>query len=73
MKNAINGVADTLSGNIIDSFHDLNEEADTLITLLGANLTDAKLGNLTKEGIAALGLYNQQMNVSKASAENIQN
>lgn len=73
MKKAINDVADTLSGNILDSFHDLNEEADTLITLLGDNLTDDKLGNLTKEGIAALGLYNQQMNVSKASAENIQN
>lgn len=73
MKKAINDVADTLSGNIIDSFHDLNDEADTLITLLGDNLSDDKLGNLTKDGIAALGLYNQQMNVSKASAENIQN
>ena len=72
MKKAINGVADTLSGNILDSFHDLNEEADTLITLLGDNLSDDKLGNLTKEGIAALGLYNQQMNISKASAENVQ-
>ena len=73
LKDSINGVADTLSGNILDSFHDLNEEADTLITLLGDNLSDDKLGNLTKEGITALGLYNQQMNVSKASAENIQN
>lgn len=73
LKDSINGVADTLSENILDSFHDLNDEADTLITLLGDNLTDDKIGNLTKEGIAALGLYNQQMNVSKASAENIQN
>ena len=68
-KDAINAIADTIQNDIVDAFHDVTDEAELLITLLGDNLSDEDTGALTKDGLAVLSLYVSQMNVCKDAAE----
>lgn len=71
MRDAITEIASTLNDNIVDSFHTINDESDLLLTLLGNNLTDSDIGGFTDEGIAALALYSNQLNVAKTTAEKL--
>ena len=66
-QDAINGIADTIQEDILKGFHDITDEADLLITLLGDNLTDSKEGIITDDGLAALSLYVTQLNVCKTA------
>ena len=68
-KDAINAIADTIQNNIVDAFHDVTDEAELLITLLGDDLSDEDTGVLTKDGLAVLSLYVSQMNICKDAAE----
>lgn len=68
-KDAINEIADTIQNDILDAYHNITDEADLLITLLGDNLTDADTGGITENGLAALSLYVSQMNVCGDAAE----
>lgn len=68
-KDAINAVADTIQNDIVDAFHDVTDEAELLITLLGDDLSDEDTGALTKDGLAVLSLYVSQMNICKDAAE----
>ncbi len=68
-KDAINEIADTIQNDILDAYHNVTDEADLLITLLGDNLTDADTGGITENGLAALSLYVSQMNVCGDAAE----
>lgn len=68
-KDAINEIADTIQNDIVDAFHDVTDEADLLITLLGDDLSDEDTGALTKDGLAVLSLYVSQMNICGEAAE----
>ncbi len=68
-KDAVNEIADTIQNDIVDAFHDITDEADLLITLLGDNLSDSDTGVLTEDGLAVLSLYVSQMNICKDAAE----
>jgi len=68
-KDAINEIADTIQNDIVDAFHDVTDEAELLITLLGDDLSDEDTGALTKDGLAVLSLYVSQMNICKDAAE----
>lgn len=68
-KDAINEIANTIQNDIIDAFHDITDEAELLITLLGDNLSDSDTGVLTEDGLAVLSLYVSQMNICKDAAE----
>ena len=68
-KDAINEIADTIQNDIVDAFHDITDEAELLITLLGDDLSDEDTGVLTKDGLAVLSLYVSQMNICKDAAE----
>ncbi len=71
-KDAINEIADTIQNDIVDAFHDVTDEAELLITLLGDDLSDEDIGALTKDGLAVLSLYVTQMNICKDAAESFQ-
>lgn len=66
-QDAINGIADTIQEDILKGFHDITDEADLLIALLGDNFTDSKEGIITDDGLAALSLYATQLNVCKTA------
>ena len=68
-KDAINEIADTIQNDIVDAFHDVTDEAELLVTLLGDELSDEDTGVLTKDGLAVLSLYVTQMNICKDAAE----
>ncbi len=68
-KDAINAIADTIQNDIVDAFHEVTDEAELLITLLGDDLSDEDTGALTKDGLAVLSLYVSQMNICKDAAE----
>ena len=68
-KDAINEIADTIQNDIVDAFHDVTDEAELLVTLLGDELSDEDTGVLTKDGLAVLSLYVSQMNICKDAAE----
>lgn len=68
-KDAINEIANTIQNDIVDAFHDITDEAELLITLLGDNLSDSDIGGLTEDGLAVLSLYVSQMNVCQKAAE----
>lgn len=68
-KDTINEIANTIQNSMIDAFHDITEEADLLVTLLGDNLTDADLGTVTEDGLAVLSLYVSQLNICQDAAE----
>jgi len=68
-KDAINAIADTIQNDIVDAFHDVTDEAELLITLLGDDLSDEDTGVFTKDGLAVLSLYVSQMNICKDAAE----
>lgn len=68
-KDAINAIADTIQNDIVDAFHEVTDEAELLITLLGDDLSDEDTGVLTKDGLAVLSLYVSQMNICKDAAE----
>ncbi len=68
-KDTINEIANTIQNGMIDAFHDITEEADLLVTLLGDNLTDADLGTVTEDGLAVLSLYVSQLNICQDAAE----
>lgn len=68
-KDAINEIADTIQNDIVDAFHDVTDEAELLVTLLGDELSDKDTGVLTKDGLAVLSLYVTQMNICKDAAE----
>lgn len=68
-KDAINAIADTIQNDIVDTFHEVTDEAELLITLLGDDLSDEDTGALTKDGLAVLSLYVSQMNICKDAAE----
>ncbi len=70
-KDAVTEIANTIQDDIVSVFHDINNEADLLITLLGDNLSDSDPGTLTQDGLAALSLYVSQMEVSKKSAASL--
>ena len=70
-KDAITEIARTIQNDIVSAFHDINSEADLLITLLGDNLSDSDSGTLTQDGLAALSLYVSQMEVSEKSAASL--
>ena len=72
-KDAINEIADTIQEDILKGFHDITEEADLLITLLGDNFTDDKEGIITDDGLAALSLYVTQLNVCKNAVDDLRN
>lgn len=71
-KDAINEIADTIQNDIVNAFHDVTDEAELLITLLGDDLSDEDTGALTKDGLAVLSLYVTQMNICKDAAESFQ-
>lgn len=70
-KDAVTEIANTIQDDIVSAFHDINNEAGLLITLLGDNLSDSDPGTLTQDGLAALSLYVSQMEVSKKSAASL--
>ena len=72
-QDAINDIANTIQEDIINGFHEITDEADLLITLLGDNLTDSDTGVITDDGLAALSLYVTQMNVCKEAVNSMHN
>ena len=68
-KDAVSEIADTIQNDIVNAFHDVTDEAELLITLLGDDLSDSGTGMLTEDGLAVLSLYVSQMNICKEAAE----
>ncbi len=68
-KDAVSEIADTIQNDIVNAFHDVTDEAELLITLLGDDLSDSDTGVLTEDGLAVLSLYVSQMNICKEAAE----
>lgn len=72
-QDTINDIANTIQEDIINGFHEITDEADLLVTLLGDNLTDSDTGVITDDGLAALSLYVTQMNVCKEAVNSMHN
>ena len=68
-RNSMNEIAWDGFDTVIERFENVSDEAQNLIDILSSKELVDDSGNWTNEGIASLGLYAQQMEYSKAMAQ----